>query len=141
MHVGDDTFNISSRRFRVSVASGDQAPAVMRLRDELAAWMVEREFDQWNPGEMPLSWLESCIAYGWVYTVWEEEFLVASVTVAWRGPFVWGNTDEAAGYIHILMVDRAHAGKGIGRSLLSWAESPIPRAGRRLARPASTLST
>jgi ribosomal protein S18 acetylase RimI-like enzyme len=118
----------------IRVAAGDDARAVLRLRDDLAAWMVQRRIDLWQPGEMPLTWVEHSIAQGWVHTVWKQGELVGSVTVAWQEPFVWGASDTPAGYIHMLMVDRAYAGNGVGRSILGWAEGQIAASGRRLAR-------
>jgi ribosomal protein S18 acetylase RimI-like enzyme len=118
----------------IRVAAGDDARAVLRLRDDLAAWMVQRRIDLWQPGEMPLTWVEHSIAQGWFHTVWKQGELVGSVTVAWQEPFVWGASDTPAGYIHMLMVDRAYAGNGVGRSILGWAEGQIAASGRRLAR-------
>ena len=39
-------------------ASPGDAVAILRLRDALASWMVERGIDQWRPGDMPLPWIE-----------------------------------------------------------------------------------
>lgn len=119
---------------RVVTVRPDQAQAVLRLRDDLASWMVERGIDQWRPGEMPLDWIEECTRNGWAYGVWREGRLVASVTLVWADPFVWGEQDEPAGYVHMLMVDRAYAGLGLGRALLRWAEDRIRASGRGLAR-------
>jgi protein-tyrosine phosphatase len=126
--------------FPIDLATRDQAPMLVSLRDELAAWMVTREIDQWQPGEMSLSWLEVCIANGWVYSVGSEGLLVASVTIAWQDPFIWGEATEPAGYIHMLMIDRRYAGNGIGRSLLGWAERHIAASGRSLSRLDCTTS-
>jgi ribosomal protein S18 acetylase RimI-like enzyme len=134
MGVNDGVLETTCGSFPIDLATRDQALRVLHLRDELAAWMVARGVDQWQPGEMPLSWLELCIASGWVYSVRSEELLVAAVTITWQDPFIWGDTEELAGYIHMLMVDRAYAGNGIGRSLLGWAESHIGASGRSLAR-------
>ncbi len=47
----------------------DQAPAVRALRNELARWMLHSGIRQWNPGEMPLEWIETCISWGAVHVV------------------------------------------------------------------------
>jgi hypothetical protein len=96
--------------------------------------MVQRQIDLWQRGEMPLGWVEQSIAYGWVHTVWKQDQLVGSVTVAWEDPLIWGESETPAGYIHMLMVDRAYAGNGVGRSILGWAEGQITASGRRPAR-------
>ena len=59
---------------------------------------------------------------------------IGSVTLVWTDPFIWGDRNAPAGYIHMLMVDRAHAHCGLGRSLLGWAEQRITRSGHRRAR-------
>ncbi len=115
-------------------ASRDDALAILQLRDDLAAWMCEHRIDQWHPGEMPLAWIEECISQGWIYTVSRDSKVMASVTLTWADPFVWGEESDAAGYIHMLMVDRGYAAHGIGRSLLNWAERQSARAGCHLAR-------
>jgi ribosomal protein S18 acetylase RimI-like enzyme len=96
--------------------------------------MVQRGIELWQPGEIPLSWIEQSIAHGWVHTVWKQGLLVGSVTVAWEDPLIWGESAARAGYIHMLMVDRAYAGHGVGRSILGWAEHQIAASRRRLAR-------
>jgi protein-tyrosine phosphatase len=134
MGVSDSVLETVCGPLSISVATADQGQAVLRLRDELATWVVQRGIDQWHPGEMPLAWLELCIAHGWVHTAWAQQELVASVTVTWEDPFIWGESETPAGYIHMLMVDRAYAGNGVGRSILGWAEGQIAASGRRLAR-------
>jgi GNAT superfamily N-acetyltransferase len=60
--------------------------------------------------------------------------LIGSVTVVWSDPFIWRERDAPAGYIHMLMVDRAYAHLGIGRALLDWAEQRIVATGHCSAR-------
>jgi GNAT superfamily N-acetyltransferase len=115
-------------------ASPYDAVAILRLRDALASWMVDRGIDQWRPGEMPLPWIEVCAAQGWVVTAPRDDNLVGSLTLVWADPLIWGDRNEPAGYIHMLMVDRIYAHLGLGRSLLDWAEGRITRAGHRRAR-------
>ena len=83
---------------------------------------------------MPDEWIEVCIAFGSVYLVSHADRLVGSVTVVWDDPLIFGERPESAGYIHMLMVDRGFAGRGIGRLILQWAEGSIAAAGRPLAR-------
>ena len=118
----------------VEQATLADAPVVGALRDELATWMLQHGIQQWSPGEMPLDWIEVCIANGWVYLVSRDEQLAGSVTVVWRDPLIWGERPEPAGYIHMLMVDRAFGGHGVGRSILEWAEAVVAGSGRRVAR-------
>jgi ribosomal protein S18 acetylase RimI-like enzyme len=99
----------------------------------LRGWFSDG-FELWQPGEMPLAWVEHRIAQGWVYTAWRQGNLVGSVTFAWEDPLIWGEGEAPAGYIHMLMVDRAYKGNSVGRAILGWAEAQIAASGRRLAR-------
>jgi GNAT superfamily N-acetyltransferase len=118
----------------VSVASSRDAPYVSRLRDDLASWMLDNHIEQWRPGEMPLAWIEMLAEQQSLFVVRANEGVIASVTLLWSDPFIWGDEDESAGYVHMLMVDRAHRGEGLGRALLSWAEERIARSSRHFAR-------
>jgi GNAT superfamily N-acetyltransferase len=103
-------------------ATIDRARSVLELRDDLARWMLEHDVEQWRPGELPMEWIQTCVSYGWVYVVLHDERVIASVTIVWNDPLMWGDRPDPAGYIHMLMVERAFAGHGIGRALLAWAE-------------------
>jgi ribosomal protein S18 acetylase RimI-like enzyme len=118
----------------VARASSDDALTILTLRDDLAAWMVEHGIEQWRSGEMPLAWIETCAAHGWLFAASRNGSLVGSVTLVWTDPFVWGDQNEPAGYIHMLMVRRADAGSGLGRRLLEWAENQIRSSGLCVAR-------
>ncbi len=118
----------------VTRATASDAPAVRALRDELASWMLQRGIRQWSPGDLSAKWIEVCISFGVVSLVSHDDRLVGSVTVVWDDPLIWGEQSESAGYIHMLMVDRAFGGHGIGRLILQFAEDSIAAAGHRLAR-------
>jgi protein-tyrosine phosphatase len=130
----DDRVPTAFGLLAVRRATREDAQKILRLRDELSSWMAERGIDQWRRGEMPLAWLEECAAQGWLVAASLGDNVVASVTLAWNDPFVWGDQAESAGYIHMLMVDRAYAGHRLGRSLLDWTERRIAGSGTHLAR-------
>jgi protein-tyrosine phosphatase len=117
----------------VLAESGD-APALLGLRDELAAWMVANGIPGWQPGEMPLSSVEGAIDRGEVFVLEDQGELVGSVSVMWSDPVIWGDRPDDAGYVHGLMVRRSRAGANLGRELLAWAELHIRRHGRPRAR-------
>jgi GNAT superfamily N-acetyltransferase len=118
----------------VTQGTSEHARSVLELRDDLARWMLHHDIQQWRPRELPLEWIETCVAEGWVYVVPRGDRVIASVTIVWDDPLMWGEMPEPAGYIHMLMVDRDFAGHGVGRSLLAWAEDFIVDSGRHLAR-------
>lgn len=134
MGAPEELVETSLGELRVTRALLEEAGDVLRLREDLAQWMVERGIEQWRPGELPPERIETSIAEGRVYVGRFHEAVVASVTVVWEDPFVWGESKDPAGYIHMLMVDRAVGGREIGRALLSWAEEHIRRSGRALVR-------
>ena len=131
---GDNGVTTEQGDIAVVQVSPSDAVAILRLRDALASWMVERGIDQWRPGDMPLPWIEVCAAQGWVFAALLGDILVGSLTLVWADPFIWGDRNGPAGYIHMLMVDRAYARLGLGRLLLDWAERRITGAGHRHAR-------
>jgi ribosomal protein S18 acetylase RimI-like enzyme len=96
--------------------------------------MLGRGIDQWRPGEIPLAWIERFAEQRSLFAMFGDGRLVASVILAWADPFVWGAQQEPAGYVHMLMVNRAYAGRGLGRVLLDWTESRIGESGRHRAR-------
>jgi ribosomal protein S18 acetylase RimI-like enzyme len=134
IHVDKDTLESPLGDLSVVPATLDQAASVLRLRDDLARWMLEHDIEQWRPGELPLGWIQECISHGWVYVMCRGDKLVSSVTIVWDDPLMWGERPEPAGYIHMLLVDRHFAGHHIGRWLLDWAERFILSSGRDLAR-------
>ena len=120
--------------FTVDVAAPQDASAFLRLRDEAAGWLSSRGIDQWRPGDFAPSWLDTLIAEKRVFLLRHGEELAATVTVLWDDPFVWGEQEVEAGYIHNLIVARSFAGQGLGRRLLQWAEDHVAVSGRSLAR-------
>ncbi|HML01359.1 MAG TPA: GNAT family N-acetyltransferase [Acidimicrobiales bacterium] len=120
--------------FTVDVAAPEDVSAFLRLRDEAAQWLSSRGINQWKPREFAASWLDKLIAQEWVFLLRHGEELAATVTVLWDDPFVWGEQEVAAGYIHNLIVARSFAGQGLGRRLLQWAEDHVAASGRSLAR-------
>jgi GNAT superfamily N-acetyltransferase len=134
MRVDKDALKSPLGDLAVMPATVDQSKSVLELRDDLARWMLERGIEQWRPGELPLEWIQWCIAQGWVHVALRGDTLVGSVTIVWEDPLIWGERQERAGYIHMLLVNRSFAGHGIGRSLLDWAERFILDSARGLAR-------
>lgn len=118
----------------VVVASSRDAATVLWLRDRLARWLLDRGIRQWEPAELPAEWIEDWIAAGSVYLVRHKSELVGSVTITSEDRVTWGEREDLAGYIHMLMVDPAFSGHGVGRSILNWCEARIEADSRDLAR-------
>lgn len=124
----------------VELARLSDATALVSLRDDIARWLTARDIAQWNPGEFSVDWLRSWIHDGCVHVAREPGGIVAAVAVVWDDAEIWGPDPTAsAGYVHLLMVDRHRAGRGLGDVMLSRAEDRITLAGRRLARAMTDL--
>lgn len=115
-------------------ATNSDAPAIWRLRQSLATWMVNQGIEQWHPGELGVEAIAELVGSASVFVVECSDVLVGSVTVSWSDPSVWGEQTVPAGYIHQLMVSREHAGHGLGSAVLAWAEDLIRLSGRSLVR-------
>lgn len=70
-----------------------------------------------------MSTVESHIAAGEMYVATVEPGgpIVAAVRLLWSDPLIWQDENAFAGYVHGLMIDRSHAGRGLGRALLEWS--------------------
>lgn len=119
----------------VELARSSDAAALVALRDDIARWLTARGVTQWNPGEFPLDWMRSWIRDGRVHVAREPSGIVATVAVLWEDADIWGpDPSRTAGYIHLLMVERHRAGRGLGDVMLAHAEGRIARGGRQRAR-------
>lgn len=60
--------------------------------------------------------------------------VVGALRLVWDDEPVWGPQPPDAAYVHGLVIDRRHAGQGLGRSLLDWSARQARQAGRRWVR-------
>ena len=119
----------------LSLATRDDCATVMGLRDAAARWLQDQGISQWTPGELPRSYFEDRIDQQAVWLMKLEGETVATATIAWEDPQIWGPRESPhAGYIHGLVIDRRRAGQGLGRDLLTWAERHISDRGGACAR-------
>ncbi len=108
------------------LATADDAPAILALRDQLARWMVGKSITQWVPGEYPVHRLDTEIAAGeWYVLRSESGALHAAVRLVWSDAEFWGE-DTPAGYVHGLMVAPTARGTELGSAVLRFcAESTL----------------
>jgi ribosomal protein S18 acetylase RimI-like enzyme len=115
-------------------AVAEDAPGLHALREAAAQWLQERGIDQWRPGEVDRATFSMQIAAG----EWFVDRLGGSVRAAlrllWTDPQFWGAQPDDAGYVHGLMIDRRHAGEGLGAASLRWAEDQARAAGKTYLR-------
>lgn len=109
-------------------ASPGDAVALVALRDRVASWLQGRGIHQWLPGEFGVDRMHAWIDQGAVDACWVGGQIVAAVAVLWQDA-IWPDDDRDAGYVHLLMVDRRWAGRGLGGVMLAHAEQRIRQAG------------
>jgi len=110
------------------------APVIAALRDELARWITSTGIRQWDEGDLPAAEVAAGIELGEWHVARLDGRIVACVRLAWSDPLFWGDDDAPAGYVHGLMVDRAHAGLGWGRQMIEWCVERTREAGHDVIR-------
>jgi ribosomal protein S18 acetylase RimI-like enzyme len=107
--------------FEVRLASAEEVPAIGELLAEATAWLRSRGIEQW-PERFPEDLLVASQTDDELYVVRHGGRLAGTVTLQWSDPMFWGERDDA-GFIHRLVISRAHA--GIGRQVVRWAEAEV----------------
>ena len=113
--------------------SGD-VHELVALRDQLARWLLELGIEQWLPGEFSCARMRVWVERGDVFVHRRDGRIATAVAVVDEDPAIWDDDHEAAGYVHLLMVDRVHAGVGLGDAALAHAEKRMRGRGLRVAR-------
>lgn len=110
------------------------AEPLLALREAAAAWLAGRGIRQWEPGEVTLRQVRDEVVAGEWFLVRSGRSVVGALRLLWEDEQVWGRQPPDAAYVHGLVVDRGHAGLGLGRAMLEWAGEQARRAGRRQLR-------
>ena len=106
-------------------ATVQDAAVVVRLRDAAAEWLLARGIEQWRPGELTEARIAMRAEAGELYVCRMDGAVAAAVVVADQDSAVWGPVAGDAGYVHTLVIDRRHAGQGLGRRVLAGVEHLI----------------
>jgi ribosomal protein S18 acetylase RimI-like enzyme len=107
---------------------------LIEIHEDAARWLWSRGIHQWEPGTFPRDRLMACIERGEVYVVRLDGEPVGMAIVQEADEYIWGTRPDDALYLHGLRVLRAYAGRGIGRSILRWAEEQVAAQGRMYMR-------
>lgn len=116
------------------LAAEPDAPVLVRLRDDAAHWMQHNGIAQWKPGEMAEDHFLRRMADGEVWLAEADGAPIGAWELWWDDEPAWGPQPPVAGYVHRLMIDRATAPPGAGRTMLAAAERRIAEAGRAYCR-------
>lgn len=112
----------------VEKAVAVDARSILGLRQALEDWLESKGVEQWGRGEVSLSDVVQQVADGEWRVVRGRDGLQAALRLLWSDEPVWQDQNTFAAYVHGLMVDRAHAGQGVGAALLRWAEGQARQA-------------
>lgn len=125
--------DVNELRFRP--ADETDLPALVRLRDDAARWMLAQGVTgQWQPGELGEDHFRRIMASGEVWIAEAQGRVAGAWELWWADDDAWGPQPPVAGYVHRLMVDRDTAPPGTGRLLLRAAERRVAAAGRAFVR-------
>lgn len=115
-------------------AAGTDLDELLRLRGEAEDWLAARGIDQWRKGEVPAALVAEQLASREWHVVRSGERLVGALRLLWSDPQIWLHEDRPAAYVHGLVIDRRHAGHGLGARMLTWAEGQALSAGHNRLR-------
>jgi GNAT superfamily N-acetyltransferase len=113
-------------RPRIRKATPEDVQDIIAVLAEASAWLAGRGIVQW-PSPFPADVIRRSIEHGTAYVATEGDSVVATITLEWSDPSLWGQRQDA-GFVHRVAVRRAHA--GLGRSMMEWAERQVIRQGR-----------
>ncbi|AKL75321.1 GNAT family N-acetyltransferase [Bacillus velezensis] len=123
--------------FRVTSARKDDAKEVMDLLMQAAEWLRDKGSNQWSgllQGEDTHNMREA-IAQGYVFLFRQNEELAGVVMLlpeasGWDRR-LWGDEGhEESVYLHRLAINRRFAGAGLGRTIMTWAETGVSCPGK-----------
>ena len=120
----------------LATATVDDLAAVLELRREIAAWLATRDVAMWQTPirrELVTAWIDQQAL--WVCREGDRiDRIVGTIVLLERDPDFWGDDGTPARYVHLLMVDRAHAGQNLGGRILRCAEKLAQAGGARFLR-------
>ncbi|NHP14596.1 GNAT family N-acetyltransferase [Rhodococcus sp. IC4_135] len=111
-------------------------PEILALRHSAEDWLAERGIIQWHPREITLEQIRAQISRGEFFVARDraQSRIVGALRLIWSDPAVWPDSDEPAGYVHGLVIDRAFSGTSMGERLLGWALRPSAEEGAQYLR-------
>lgn len=114
----------------VRIAESADASIILALRHAAEDWLASQSIDQWTPREIPLSTIDQQIGRDefLVGTASRTGEIIAAMRLIWSDPAIWTDGEDAC-YVHGLVIDRAHAGTGLGAAMLDHASDTARKAG------------
>lgn len=118
-------------RWTIGVASVYEVDGVLAVLNNAAAWLRASGSDQWAGGFGPER-IARTVRGGEVLLVRDAGRSVATLTASPSGDADFWSPEELAEpaiYLSKIAVVRSHAGRGLGRLVISWAVDQAARAG------------
>ena len=88
----------------------------------------------WLPGEVDVRTVREQIEAGEWFLHRRQDRVLVALRFIWADPLFWGEQPDDAAYVHGLVIDRRHAGEGLGTAALRWAEETARAAGKTYLR-------
>lgn len=130
------TKDMKNIQIEVHRATEDESQIILDLWKGSARWIQSKGINQWNPDSLNINQVQECFNNGFeIYLArWNEE-VVGTLYICWSDPILWEELDnDESGYIHRFAVSRDHAGNGIGKQFIRWAEDYIRDRGKKFIR-------
>ncbi len=105
----------------VRLAQEDDASTILRLMQESSLWMKQWGYHQWT-NAYPRELLISEISNARVFMAVKDQLVIGTVTLDETAGSYWRVPLLRAQYLHRLIIDRAYAGKSLGKELMQWSE-------------------
>ncbi|GII62374.1 N-acetyltransferase [Sphaerisporangium krabiense] len=115
-------------------ATPQDVPALARMRRDAEDWLAAQGIRQWPQGHVAPERIAEQIDRSEWYMARSGEVPCGAFRLLWSDPGVWEGRDTLAAYVHGLMIDRGHAGGGVGAAMLAWVEDRARGAGTDLVR-------
>jgi GNAT superfamily N-acetyltransferase len=135
--MNEPTLETLKNNISIAQASSIELDIVLDILEEAARWITSKGIDQWRPGLFTYERnqrIAEQVAKGEVYLANVDGKPVGTITLQWADPLVWKNVQDDAGYVHRLAIRRTFAGKGLGQTMLNWAQSLAASRGKRYLR-------
>jgi GNAT superfamily N-acetyltransferase len=117
------------------MARGEDLPEVLDILSDASRWERAQGIEDPWPSPFPAERVSPGLDRGEVFLASSEgAAAIATVNLAWEDLRFWGEQPPNSGYVHRLAVRRSHAGQGVGRSLLEWADGRVRERDRELLR-------
>ncbi len=114
---------------KVEKAVPRDSEQIFALRRSAEEWLAAQGTKQWIAGEVSPGEVARQVDAGEWHVLRDGDDLAGALRLLWSDEQVWQHENRFAAYVHGLMVNRTHAGHGVGAGLLRWAADQGRNAG------------